>query len=160
MQHFLAIIWVNCNFSTCKSVIEMLFTLLYTLGVSCLFYYRHTRGSVFSPLIMQHFLPIIWAYCNFLLAKTDKKELIIFLCTPGVIRMFLIYAPGGQDFSHSVHPLNPQTPPHNRLLHMQPILCLVKHDRLRTVQHFAGDFLAPMGGQTMHKQRLPPCPRH
>jgi hypothetical protein len=37
---------------------------------------------------------------------------------------------------------------------MQPILCLVDDHRLRTIQHLGADFFTPVGGQTVHDNRI------
>src|SRR5208282_3216310 len=44
-------------------------------------------------------------------------------------------------------------PDHHRLLRMQPILGLIKHDGARSVDHLDGDFLAAMRRQAMHYDR-------
>ncbi len=44
-------------------------------------------------------------------------------------------------------------PDHHRLLRMQPVLGLIEHHRLRSVEHLVGDFLAAMGRQAMHHER-------
>src|SRR6266545_710084 len=43
---------------------------------------------------------------------------------------------------------------HQRLLGMQPVFRLVPHDALRAVDHRAIDFLAAVGGKTMHEKRV------
>jgi len=47
-----------------------------------------------------------------------------------------------------------KTPGKDSFLHMQSILGFVEHDGLRTVDHIVGDFLAAMGRQAMHEDRV------
>lgn len=47
-----------------------------------------------------------------------------------------------------------KTPGQNALLRVQAVFGLVKHDRLRAVDHLVGDLLAAMGGQAVHEQRV------
>ena len=53
-----------------------------------------------------------------------------------------------------------ETPGQNALLHVQAIFGLVEHHRLRTVDHLVGDFVAAMGGEAVHEQRVRFCKRH
>src|SRR5271166_4501268 len=43
---------------------------------------------------------------------------------------------------------------HDRLLRMQPVLCLQKDERSRRIDHLIGDFLTAMRRQTMHKDGI------
>ena len=45
-----------------------------------------------------------------------------------------------------------QQPDHDRLLHVQPVLRLVEHHRLRPVDDLVGDLLAAVGGQAVHEE--------
>jgi hypothetical protein len=42
----------------------------------------------------------------------------------------------------------------NGFLHMQPILRLVNHNRLRAIQHIGANLLSPMGWQAVHDDRV------
>ena len=53
-----------------------------------------------------------------------------------------------------------QAPGENALLRVQAVLGLVEDDGLRTVDHFVGDFLAAVGRQAMHEDRILGGGRH
>src|ERR1035437_8104362 len=53
----------------------------------------------------------------------------------------------------SLQNFRPYQPDHHRLLRMQPILGLIKHDGARPIDHVVGDFLAAMRRQAMHYDR-------
>ncbi len=63
--------------------------------------------------------------------------------------------PGG-----SVIELAQQQKFHQGFLHMQAVFCFVPHDALRAVDYFSTDFLAAMGWQAMHEQRIGVGARH
>ena len=52
------------------------------------------------------------------------------------------------------HGQRSEAPGEDAFLRVQPVLGLVEHDRLRTVDHLVGDLLAAMGGQAMHEDRV------
>ena len=47
-----------------------------------------------------------------------------------------------------------QAPGEHALLRVKPVLGFVEHHRLRPVDHLVGDFLAAMGRQAMHEDRV------
>src|SRR5438105_13526177 len=53
-----------------------------------------------------------------------------------------------------------KAPGQNSFLCMQAIFGLVEHHRLRTVDHLVGDFLAAMGRQAVHEERITLGQRH
>src|SRR5689334_10720539 len=53
-----------------------------------------------------------------------------------------------------------ETPGQNALLRVEAVFGLVEHDRLRTVDHLIGDFLAAMGGQAVHEDGITLGQRH
>ena len=54
----------------------------------------------------------------------------------------------------SAHVAPEQQVLHQRLLHVQPVFCLVPDDRLRPLEHVLGHLFAAVRGQTVHEERI------
>jgi hypothetical protein len=76
----------------------------------------------------------------------------------GAVTLFMVGA--GMASPFALAPRHPQHPGQHALLRVQPVLRLVEHHRLRSVDDLLGHFLAAMRRQAVHEDRVRRGLRH